>query len=102
MLHGLLRRLAAGIRPERRRRDGPVCRVTLDLRSMSWADTPEIACDQLRARPGVLDVKMDAGRGEAVVWHDGQTSFPQLFNWLQAQSDRVGNDDRGDNGGSHH
>ena len=82
-----LRHLFGEMRLRRRNRlVGPVCQVTLDLRGRPWGADPEIAQALLRARPGVLDVRVDARRGRALVWHDGQTSFPQLYNWLQMQA----------------
>lgn len=87
MALGALRRYIGAVRPGRRpRMDGPVCRVTLDLRALPWGADPEAARALLRERPGVLDVRVDARRHRAVVWHDGRTSFPQLYNWLQAQA----------------
>jgi hypothetical protein len=51
-----------------------------------WGSDPDLAQALLREGPGVLDVRVDARRDRAVVWHDGRTSFPQLYNWLQAQA----------------
>ena len=81
----LWRYIGAG-RPRRPRSDGPVCRVTLDLRALPWGADPEAAQALLRATPGVLDVHVDARCHHAVVWHDGRTSFPRLYNWLQAHA----------------
>lgn len=89
-----LRRFIGEARPGRTSRpDGPICRITLDLRRVPWGADPESAQALLRGRPGVLDVRVDARRCRAVVWHDGRTSFPKLYNWLQAQAET------GDDGG---
>ena len=91
MFRRLFRRFGAAVRSAGRPQRGrPVCRVTFDLRSTPWAASPERAFALRRGQPGVLDVKVNARRGVAVVWHDGRTSFPQLFNWLQAQSSSDG------------
>ena len=82
-----LRRFFGEVRPRRRTRvDGPVCQVTLDLRGLPWGADPEATQALLRARPGILDVRIDARGGRALVWHDGRTSFPELYNWLQMQA----------------
>ncbi|MFR9802800.1 hypothetical protein ACL02T_10915 [Pseudonocardia sp. RS010] len=81
-----LRRFIGAAQLGRTHADGPVCRSTLDLRRLPWGADPEAAKALLRGRPGVLDVRVDARGGQAVVWHDSRTSFAQLYNWLQAQA----------------
>lgn len=84
---GAVRRFIAGFRPERTSRSGgPSCRIMLDLQRLPWGADPEAAQALVGGRPGVLDVRVDARCRRAVVWHDGRTSFPELFNWLQAQA----------------
>ena len=65
---------------------GPVCRVTVDLRQLPAGLAPAAAERLLRDAPGVLDVRMRAGRTRALVLHDSRTSLPQLWNWLRSQS----------------
>jgi hypothetical protein len=77
---------ASTVRRETRQSGGRVCRVTVDLRRMSQVRDPEAAGELLRGAPGVLDVRVDVVGGRAVVLHDSRTSFPQLWNWLLAQS----------------
>lgn len=83
----------------RRRRtsdNGPVCRVTLDLRRLTPTDGYDSVEALLRAAPGVVDVRLQPGRHRAVVLHDSRTSLPQLWNWLlQQRADPPGTPDPG-------
>ena len=62
---------------------GPVCRLTIDLDRVPWRAHPEPVLAELRVRPGVLDVHVDARR--VVVIHDSRASIPELWNWLITQ-----------------
>lgn len=77
---------AGARRTGRRRTTGPICTVTLDLRGVAWGADPVKAASLLERQPGILDVRVDARRRRAVVHHDANTSLPQLWNWLVAQS----------------
>lgn len=79
---GLLSRL--GTRP-RSRSTRPVCRITVDLRRLSWQADPVETERRLRQAPGVTDVKINQRRQRAVLYHDAQASLPRLWDWLQAQ-----------------